>query len=74
MADSPSTDLMDELLKKMNGTLSKLEEGQCLGNQRLGAIEHHMAGFHATVSSQHGEIEAIKDRLARLERRVEISD
>jgi len=47
-----STDLMDELLKKMNGTLGKIEEGQGGINERLGTIEHHMAGLHTTIISQ----------------------
>lgn len=47
-------ELMHELLKQMNTTLSKLENGQRPTKERLGGIEHHMADFHSTVSAQHG--------------------
>ena len=67
-----SMDLMHDLLKAMNGTLAKLEQGQRLTNERLGAIEHHMAGFHVTVSSHNEEIDTMKERIERIERRLEI--
>lgn len=69
-----SMELMHDLLKDMRGSLAKLEQGQRLTNERLGAIEHHMAGFHVTVSSNNEEIDTIKERIARLERRMEITD
>jgi archaellum component FlaC len=43
-------------------------------NQRLEAIEHHMAGFHITVSHHQEEIAGLKLRLERLEKRLEIRD
>ena len=65
---------MHALLKQMNGTLSKLEQGQRLTNERLGAIEHHMAGFHVSNSTHSEEIDTLKIRLERIERRLEISN
>lgn len=41
---------------------------------RLGAIEHHIAALNMS-DVQHGtEIDRIKDRLARIEKRLELSD
>ncbi len=69
-----SMELMHDLLKDMRGSLAKLEQGQRLTNERLGAIEHHMAGFHVTVSSHNEEIDTIKERIERIERRLEITE
>ncbi len=69
-----SMELMHELLKQMNGTLGKLEQGQRLTNQRLGAIEHHMAGFHVSNSSHSEEIDTLKTRIDRIERRLDIRE
>lgn len=71
---SASMELMHDLLKDMRGSLAKLEQGQRLTNERLGAIEHHMAGFHVTVSSHNEEIDTIKERIERIERRLEITE
>lgn len=71
---SASMELMHDLLKDMRSSLAKLEQGQRLTNERLGAIEHHMAGFHVTVSSHNEEIDTIKERIERIERRLEITE
>lgn len=41
---------------------------------RLGAIERHVAGLHISDVSQSSEIELIKSRLQRIERRLELVD
>jgi len=69
-----SMELMHELLKQMNGTLSDLKDGQLLGNERLSAIEHHMAGFHSTTDTQRSELETLKKRIRRIESRLNLRD
>lgn len=63
-----------EILKKLQIGLSRLEDGQRQTNERLAAIEHHMAGFHITVASQMDEISMLKNRLDRVEKRLELVD
>ena len=41
---------------------------------RLGAIERHMAGLGISDVSQNAEIDRIKQRLDRIERRLELTD
>lgn len=69
-----SMELMHELLKEMNGTLRKLEGGQRLANERLAAIDHHMAGFHQSGGVHGEETEALKDRIRQIEKRLDLRD
>ncbi len=69
-----SMELMHELLKSMNKSLSSLEQGQRLTNERLGAIEHHMVGFHTSTNIQSEELEMLKMRISRIEKRLELTD
>jgi hypothetical protein len=41
---------------------------------RLGAVERHVAGIHISDVSQNAEIDLIKTRLERVERRLELTD
>ena len=41
---------------------------------RLGAIERHVAGLHISDVSQNAEIDLIKTRLERVERRLELTE
>jgi hypothetical protein len=41
---------------------------------RMGGVERHLAGFHVSETGQNLEIDRIKLRLDRIERRLELSD
>jgi hypothetical protein len=41
---------------------------------RLGAVERHVAGVHISDVGQNAELDGIKERLRRVERRLELSD
>jgi hypothetical protein len=41
---------------------------------RLGIIEGHVANFHVSEAPQNVEIDRIKQRLDRIERRIELVD
>jgi predicted nucleic acid-binding Zn-ribbon protein len=73
MSDKPEN-LVLEHLRAMRGDLSSLKDGQKLTNERLAAIEHHMAGFHVTVFSHTDELESLKQRMDRIEKRLELKD
>jgi hypothetical protein len=42
--------------------------------RRLGIIEGHVANFHGSEAAQNAEIDRIKQRLDRIERRLELVD
>lgn len=66
--------LLLEHLKSIQNVLTDLKTGQRLTNERLGAIEHHMAGFHVTVSHHQEDIQSLKIRLERIEKRLELRE
>lgn len=74
MAENITNDLIYEVLKKLQVGQVDLQTGQRLTNERLAAIEHHIAGFHVTISSYNEEIVTIKNRLDYLEKRLEIRE
>ncbi len=65
--------VMLEILKQLQAGQSRLEGGQRQTNERLAAIEHHMAGFHVSLTSYSDDIDGLKERVSLLERRLEIS-
>ena len=66
--------IMLEILKKLQVGQSHLEQGQRQTNERLAAIEHHMAGFHVTLTTYMDNIDSLKNRVDRIERRLELVD
>ena len=74
MSGSVTNDLIYETLKSMQAGQKQLRDGQRLTNERLSAIEHHMAGFHVTVSNYQEEISDLRERMERVEKRLELRD
>jgi predicted nucleic acid-binding Zn-ribbon protein len=66
--------LMVEILRRLQADMAELKEGQRTANVHLAAIENHMAGFHLTVSAHTDELSALRQRIERIERRLELSD
>ncbi len=66
--------IMLEILKKLQAGQSRLEDGQRQTNERLAAIEHHMAGFHLSLTTHTDEMDTLKSRIDRIERRLELAD
>lgn len=65
---------MLEILKKLQAGQARLEAGQRQTNERLAAIEHHLAGFHLSLATHMDEMESLKSRVERIERRLELAD
>ena len=65
---------MLEILKRLQSDMADLKEEQHTTNRHLAAIESHMAGFHATTSPHSDDLTVLKERVARIERRLEITD
>ena len=66
--------LMVEILRRLQADMAELKEGQRTANVHLAAIENHMAGFHLMVGSHTEELSALRQRIERIERRLELSD
>jgi predicted nucleic acid-binding Zn-ribbon protein len=73
MAEEPNN-LMLEILRRLQTDMAALKEGQRTANVHLAAIESHMAGFHLTVSAHTDELVELKQRIERIERRLELTD
>lgn len=71
MAEEPSQ-LMLEILKRVQADLADLKEGQRAANMHLAAIESHMSGFHLTTSAHTDDIARLKERVERIERRLDL--
>jgi hypothetical protein len=41
---------------------------------RLGSVERHIAGLHVSDVGQNAELDRVKERLDRIERRLELAD
>ena len=74
MSNDVTNDLIYEILKDLQKGQSDIKETHRLTNERLSAIEHHIAGFHLTLSTYNDEVSSIKLRLDKLEKRMELRD
>ena len=72
--NNTSMELMHELLKQQNKTASDLKAGQGAILERLGSIEHHMAGLHLSTSRHGADIDDLTERLERVEKRLGLND
>ena len=72
MADA-TQELMLEILRKLQGDVSDLKSGQGRIEARLGSLEGHMVEFHRTSGRQESELVELRQRIERIERRLEIS-
>ena len=75
------TDLMLEILKKIQSDVALIRRGQTSLGTRLLAMEDHQRGMitslHGVVTSIHGvevDIAHLKDRVDRIERRLGLTD
>ena len=70
--------LMLEILKELQrGQLdlrNEVREGFRQTNQRLAGVEHHMAGFHVALDRYNDDITSLQERVARLEKRLELTE
>jgi tetrahydromethanopterin S-methyltransferase subunit G len=69
-----ATQLVLEHLRHMRQRLGRVDEKVDTVILRLGIIEGHVANFHVSEASQHLEIDRVKTRLDRIEKRLELSD
>jgi len=63
-----------EHLRQIRATLDDLKIEVRNFNARVGVAEHQIAGCHLATASQNDEIDALKMRMDRVERRLDIRD
>jgi len=73
MADE-RTNLVLEHLRRIDRKVDGLSNDMQQVILRLGSIERHVSGLNVSDVNQNAEIDRIKVRLDRIERRLELSD
>jgi tetrahydromethanopterin S-methyltransferase subunit G len=71
MTDETSR-LVLEHLWYIRTRLDSVEDAVQQLTMRFGAVEGHMASFHLTEATQNSELDRVKQRLDRIERRLEL--
>ena len=66
------TSLILEYLRRFDGRQGRFEDQLRDMSARLASIESYLATMHGDAARHGGEIEAIKARLLRIERRLDI--
>lgn len=73
MTEKPDNIVLEHL-RALRADTAALRQGQTHTNERLTAIEHHMAGFFGTSRLQEELITDLTERLERVERRLGLVD
>jgi hypothetical protein len=66
------SELMYEVLKKIQSDISELKDGQRETNARLNAVGTHLTGLQQDISNIYAILTRHDSRLDRIERRLEI--
>jgi hypothetical protein len=69
-----TTNLVLEHLRHIRPRIDTLADDMRLVILRLGAQHRHLAGLQISEAGQSSEIDRIKERLQRIERRLELAD
>ena len=73
MAQEPR-DLVLEYLRRLDGKFDALREEMRGWNMRMSAVEQHALAHTTTEFGQNSEIDRLKRRVDRIERRLELAD
>lgn len=73
MADV-TNDLLMEGLRAIRSDLGDLKDAHRTTHRRLSSIDHHLAAMNLDVNGHTDELELLRDRVSRIERRLEIAD
>lgn len=74
MTDEEPGNIVLNILRKLQDGQSRLEHGQNMTNERLSAVEHHLAGLVVSVNRFNDDLDELKSRVHRIERRLELTD
>ncbi len=73
MAEEP-INIVLEHLRRIDRKVDGLSDDMRMVILRLRSIERHVGGFGISEVNQNAEIDRIKERLQRMERRLELTD
>ncbi len=73
MAEEPPTIVL-EYLRRIDRKVDVIDERVGRLELRMSSIDHHLAGAHMTDVCQTSEIERLKSRDDRIERRLELGE
>ena len=68
------SDLVLEILKKVQADISEMKAGQRNLRQDVQALHGYLAAMHGDLNSKEGRISELESRVDRVERRLEIAD
>lgn len=66
--------LLREIRNEIRELKGETREGFSITNTRLAAIDEHMSGFLLTQTAQNDSIATLRERIERIERRLELTD
>ena len=69
-----SDELLTEVLRTLQTGIADLKDGQRQTHRRLSAIEHQLVSFNLNITGHTDEIETLRQRVERIERRLELTD
>ena len=73
MADV-TNELIMEVLRTIRGDIGELKEAHRQTHRRLSAIEHQLVSFNLNINGHTDEIASLRERVDRIERRLELTD
>ena len=74
MADNVTNELLLETLKAIQATLAEHGQHFVKLENELKAVKHHIQGLVQSDLNKDGELAALSLRIARIERRLELTD
>ena len=73
MTDEPDNIVLN-ILRELRTDMADLQQGQKQTNERLTAIEHHVAGLVHGQLRFNDDVDDLRARIGRVERRLKLSD
>lgn len=73
MVQDPHEIILDHL-RRFDSRQGRFEDSLNLFGERLTSIERYLAAMHGDITEHRGEIDALKARLTRIEKRLELND
>ncbi len=73
MTEEPDNVVLN-LLREMRKDMHDLKHGQRQTNERLAAVEHHLAGLVHGQIRVNDHVDELRNRVERIERRLQLQD
>ncbi len=67
-------DLVLEQLRAIRGDIARLSDDMRGLQSEMMSVRHHVRGVELSQDADHADVVSIKDRLSRIERRLELVD